>query len=707
MSKNNNTNTVQDGDLLKQIRDFTDSAIKAETSNRTEAVADLKFLAGDQWDEAIKRARQLEGRPCLTFNRLPTYLHQVTNDQRQNKVGIKVHPVGHGADEKGAEIYQGMIRQIENNSNADTAYDTAVASAASIGFGFWRLITEYESPTSFNQVIKYERIRDALKVYFDPASVQADGSDSKRCVIVSDMARAEFDRTYPGKLDACRTALTAIGNQVQPGWMTDSMVRVVEYYYFAYEAKTLYLLGDGTTTTTEPPAAVVVKNKRQTQIPQLKWVKACAGAVLEQTDIMCQWIPVFPVWGEEIDIQGKVVRKGIIRDAKDPAQMYNFWMTSATEEVSLRPKTPFIGAEGQFEGHEKKWAQANKRSFAYLEYKPVTIDGVLAPPPQRSPMADVPAGMLQMALHAADNIKAVTGLFDSSLGARGNATSGVQERQQQRQGDVANFHFIDNLHRSIRHCGRCLVDMIPKYYDAARVVEIMRETGQIESMPINQPATNEAGQPVDKDGQPVVNPLQQVQHVLNDVTIGQYGVTFDAGPGYATQREETQASIIELGGKWPKLLDVAGDVVVENMDWVGAEKIARRLKASVPQELTAGDEGEDGKPAGPPPLPPEIEQHIQQADQFIDQLQKQLQEAQAGHQAALDKARLEADSREEVARINAQGRADVEELKGMVSMLLQHMAPPAALAAAAMQTEESRPAASQAAEPAQTLAQPE
>jgi hypothetical protein len=195
----NDTNRWTDSDLLKRIREFTDSAIKAESTNRTEAVADLKFLAGEQWDEATKRARQLEGRPCLTFNRLPTYLHQVTNDQRQNKVGIKVHPVGHGADEKGAEIYQGMIKQIENSSNADTAYDTAVNSAAGIGFGFWRLITEYESPTSFNQVIKYQRIRDALKVYFDPASVEGDGSDAKQCVIVSDMAARRVRPHLPGQ----------------------------------------------------------------------------------------------------------------------------------------------------------------------------------------------------------------------------------------------------------------------------------------------------------------------------------------------------------------------------------------------------------------------------------------------------------------------------------------------------------------------------
>lgn len=697
-------NYSDDADLLKCIREFTDNAIKADNANRQDAVADLRFLAGDQWDETIKRQRQLERRPCLTFNRLPTYLHQVTNDQRQNKVGIKVHPVGDGADEEGAQIYQGMIRQIESQTNADTAYDTAVNSAAAIGFGFWRLITDYESPTSFDQVIKYQRIRDALKVYFDPASVEGDGSDAKQCVIVSDMPKEEFKRTYPGKLDANQTTIYALGNQVQPGWMTDSMVRVVEYYYFAYEDKTLYLLGDGSTTTNEPPAGTIIKDKRKTQIPQLKWVKACAGAVLDRTDIMCQWIPVFPVWGEELDIQGKVIRKGIIRDAKDPAQMYNFFMTSATEEVSLRPKTPFIGAEGQFEGHEKKWGQANNRSFAYLEYKPVSVDGILAPPPQRSMMADVPVGMLQMALHAADNIKAVTGLFDSSLGARGSATSGIQEREQQRQGDVANFHYIDNLHRSIRHCGRCLVDMIPHYYDAKRVVEIMRENGDIESVEINTPATNEQGQPIDENGAPIVDPVNQVQKILNDVTMGRYGVTFDAGPGYATQREEAQASMIELGSKWPKILDIAGDKVVENMDWPGAEDIARRIKATIPQNITSADKEEDGSEP-PQQLPPEIERALQQYDQMVEQMQQEIAQLKAGHEADLQKAQIDAQSREEVARINAESRSDVEELKGMISLIIQKLQPPPVLAGEVasdlQKDDESRPAASQAAELAQ------
>ncbi len=683
-TKEQATGKLNDEALLKEIRDFCDESIKADDHNRAPAVADLEFLVGNQWPEEIKRTRQLENRPCLTFNRLPTFLHQVTNDQRQNKPGIKTHPVDGGADIKRAEINQGVIRHIEYTSNADIAYDTAVNSAAAIGFGFWRLITEYESPMSFDQVIRYQRIRDALKVFMDPASTEADGSDQKRCAIIRDVPRKEFKRQYPEADQATATAMGLLGQQVQQSWMNENYVREVEYYYFEYSDRTLCMLQDGKIVFKEDlPEGAQVKQERTSQIPQLMWCKATAGAILERTKIMCRWIPVFPVWGNEVDIQGKVYRSGIIRDAKDPAQMYNFWMTSATEEVSLRPKTPFIGAEGQFEGHEKKWGQANNRSFAYLEYKPVSLDGRLAPPPQRSPMADVPVGMLQMAIHASDNIKAVTGLFDSSLGNTGSATSGVQERAQQRQGDTANFHYTDNLNRSIRHCGRCLIDMIPHYYDAQRVVRMMKEDGTIESAEVNV--------------QQVDPTTQQVTEVLNDMTVGTYDVTVSTGPSYSTQREEAAEAMVAMAGDFPKLMEVAGDLVVESMDFPGADKIAARLKKTMPADLTKDDkEGED---AGPPPLPPEIEQHIQQADQMIEQLEAELQKAQAG----IQKAEIDAASREEVARINAEGRNDAAEIKGYIDLLIQKLQPPPVVAAKALDTgaSESRTEASQAPEPAQ------
>jgi hypothetical protein len=389
---------------------------------------------------------------------------------------------------------------------------------------------------------------------------------------------------------------------------------------------------------------------------------------------MCNWIPVFPVYGDELDVDGKVIRSGLIRNAKDPARMYNFWMTSATEEVALRPKTPYIGVEGQFEGYEDDWNQANTRSFAYLEYRPVSLDGILAPPPQRQPMADIPGGMLQMAMHANDNIKATTGLFDSSLGSLGNARSGIQERQQQRQGDVANFHFSDNLARTVRHAGRCLVSMIPHYYDATRIVRIMGEDGKIKHTKINSPIPPEE-QEVDEQG-------QAIKTILNDLTVGEYDITVKAGPSYDTLRQEALDSMVEVAGKWPKLMDVAGDKVIKAMDWPGAEEIAERVARSIPPEIRGDEEGKQSEtvdtPKGPIPLD-QVGPMLAQMDQQMQQMGQALQEAQSG----IEKAKIDAASRERVAEINAVSKSDVAELTGMVQLLIAKLQPPPQLVAEA------------------------
>jgi hypothetical protein len=402
------------------------------------------------------------------------------------------------------------------------------------------------------------------------------------------------------------------------------------------------------------------------------WYKVTAVDILEKAEIPCRWIPVFPVYGDELDVDGKVIRSGLIRNAKDPSKMYNFWMTAATEEVALRPKTPYIGAEGQFEGHEHEWALANNASFPFLEYKPVALGGMLAPPPQRQPMADMPIGTLQMAMHANDNIKATTGLFDSSLGARGNASSGKQEIAQQRQGDMANFHYVDNLARTIRHAGRCIIDMIPKLFDTERVVRLLGEDEKVTHAAINKPVPPEEQKPDPKTG--------AIRTVLNDLRVGKYDVTVSTGPSYSTLRQEAADAMIQFGQSWPKLMDLAGDKVVKAMDWPGAEEIAERIERTIPPEVK-GEEAEQTE------LPPEVQQQLQQMQGYIQQLEQAMQEANNG----LEKARIDAQSRERVAEINAGAKNDVEELKGMVQILLAQMQPPQILAAKALTTGENTP----------------
>ena len=268
-----------------------------------------------------------------------------------------------------------------------------------------------------------------------------------------------------------------------------------------------------------------------------------------------------------------------------------------------------------------------------------------------------------MAMHASDEIKAVTGIYDASLGARGNETSGLAINSRKKQGDLSNFHYIDNLSRTVRHAGKCLVNMIPRVYSGPRVVRIIGKDDKISHASINQPGPRQLS--VDEQGT-----VQAVQQMLNDVTVGKYDVIVQSGPSFSSLRDESRAAMMELSGNWPKLMDVAGDEVVKSMDWPGASKIADRIRKSIPPELVA-EEGQGQQ------LPPEVKQVMDQAANHIQELEQQLQEAQKGIQLELIKAQKEV----EIAKMNNSSKMDIEELKGWIAMTLQAMQPPPALSA--------------------------
>lgn len=661
------------------------------SENRMNGLNDLAFLKGDQWDERIKMDRALDGRPTLTINKLPTSLHQITNPQRQNVPGIKVHPTSTG-NQKLAELVQGAIRHVEYKSNADVAKDTAVNSAAAIGFGYFMILPQYKSEDSFDQVLAFKRIRNSFTVYFDPGSTELDGSDQQWCVVSEKIKRVEFKLEYPDKDPCDFTASHALGDRISD-WITTDEVRIASYFRIYRKKATLCLLQDGTTGYKDDLPKEYhnqIASERETTRSEVQWFKLTANQILEKTVIQCKWIPVFPVYGDEIDLDGKVYRSGMIRNAKDPARMYNYWVTAATEEVGMRPRAPYIGAEGQFEGHEVKWRQANKRNFSYLEYKPKSLGGQLAPPPQRQPMADVPVGVLAMAAHASDDIKATTGIFDASLGARSNETSGVAIRRRDQQGEVSNYHYTDNLNITLRHAGRCILDMWPHYYDGTRMLEIMGVDGKITSEMINKPqqSMGEDGQPkLDEQGQAVIE-------IMNDMSkVADFAVTISVGPSYDTLRQEAVEGMTATAQAWPKLMDVAGDKIIRTMDWPMADEIADRVAKTIPPELMTdqdkqkhGNEQTVDTPQGPVPVS-QASAVIAQLNQQMQQMGQMLQEAQSG----MAKAQLDAESRERVAEINAANKMDVEELKGMIQMLVAQMQPPPALVAKAMTTETGAP----------------
>jgi hypothetical protein len=589
---------------INEAKEFLKLSSDAESNNRQEGLDDLKFAAGDQWPVEIQNSRNLESRPCLTINKIDAYVRQITNQQRQQRPRIKVDPINSEADAKVAEVITGICRHVEVNSNADDAYDTAFDFAVRMGWGYWRVVTDYVSENSFDQEIYIKPIDNPFTVYFDPNSNMPDGSDAEKCLITTVVPKSVFRKMYPDADDG--TSFTARGTgDSNAEWVMKEDIRIAEYFYTERKRTKLVMLSDGSQVFEDElpdekmlaSAGITIVDRRDSYKKVIKWCKLTAIEVLEEKDWPGKYIPVVPVYGQQLIVDSKRKRFGLVRMAKDPQRMYNYWQTTMTESVALAPKAKWLMAEGQNEGHENDWANANQKSMPVLLYKQTDISGVQAPPPQRLQPEPPPAGVMAAAGAISLDLQAVIGIVDPNQLPQGNI-SGKALQGQQAQIDMSNFHYFDNLTRSIKQTGKIILDLIPKIYDTQRVMRIIGDDGKPDLVTINE--------------------QQAVGTVLNDVTVGEYDVTMDTGPGYNSKRQAAVDAMMPLIGGNQKLMDIAGDLVFRNMDFPGADTIADRLAASNPLAQI------DNKS----PIPPQVQMQLAQSKQMIQQMQQQMQQMQ-------------------------------------------------------------------------------
>lgn len=611
------------------LKDFK-LCVDAEADNRNEALDDLKFARlGEQWPDDVIQKRKLEGRPCMTYNRMPTFIRKVVNDGRQNKPSIKVHPCDDSADTQTAEIINGIIRNIENSSNSEVAYDTALDFAASCGIGYLRVDVQYSHDDAFDLDIFIERISNPFTVYGDYRATSADSSDWNIAFVVDAIDEKEYKKRYGDKAKVSFDSDAYIG--MPDEWRDGDKVIVAEYWVRKETENEIAKLSDGRIVDVEwlnaevdglkgttNKDALAQYNVRVISTRKAKSYEVCqyimSGAeILEENDWVGKYIPIIPVYGEELNIEGKRHFRSLIRDAKDAQRNFNYWRTTTTEMVALAPKAPFIGAVGQFDTDADKWAAANAENAAYIEYD--IVPG--APPPMRQGFAGVPAGALQEALNAADDMKSIIGIYDASLGARSNETSGRAINARRAESEVSTYHFIDNQARAIKHTGRIILDLIPHIYNKARIVRVMGEDKKTQTVPVNQPQQQPDG-------------TSQVY----DLTVGKYDLTVNVGLGFQTKREEAAYGMTELVRSYPMAAPIIAPHLAEAQDWPGADKIAEELRMLSPQ-------AQQGNP------------QVQQAEQAIQQLQAQLQQAQQIIQSMQTDKSLEA-QKLEIDKFNAE-----------------------------------------------------
>jgi hypothetical protein len=607
-------NSESDRKLLKEVQDRLRKAIDADDENKRLALDDLEFVGveGAQWPEDIKNTRIADGRPCLTINKMPTFINQVIGDQRMNRPSIKVIPVDSNEDIEIARILSGWIKHVQQVSKSDIAIDHGFEHAVTCGYGALRVVTKYINNFSKDQDAFIEKVDNALAIHWGK-HLEYDCSDAKYCIIITDMDRDEYEEKYSKDPMEFNTS----HSQYVEGWCTKDTVRLAEYFVKRPVKDTIYFLADDRVVRkAELEEDDIVVDERKIESYVIKWYLVSGNKVLEKKDwVGKKYIPIIPIWGKEINVGGKRIIKSLIRNAKDSQRMFNFWNSVDTEVVTLQPKIPFLVTPKQISGHESQWNEAHKKNFPYLL---VNFDERAPGWPKREAPPAASSAMIERIQSTDQEMRDTIGLQKASLGMQSNERSGRAIVERKKEGDVGTFSFIDNCSRSIEQLGRVLVDMAPGILDTDRIVRLGLNDGNQEFVRINQE--------VEENG---------IKKILNDTSVGIYDVVVTVGPSFTTQRTEARQSMTEFIQYYPNAAPILGDLYAKAMDWPGAEEVAERLEFLLPPEIKAAKEAKRAEREGvpveaQPEQPPSPEQifALKESENKLQEGQLKLQDGQ-------------------------------------------------------------------------------
>jgi len=555
---------------------------------------DMHFISDDedaQWSAEDRKLRQK--RPCLTIDQLGQFIHQVANTIRMNTPTINIIP-GTDADVETAEVFKGLIRNIEYRSNADEAYDTASLSSIRCSIGFIFIDHQYVGNNGFEQELVIKRCINPLQTWIDCDSIEADGSDARRGIKIQPISVKEFKRRYP------KCEPSSFGEEKNTNYKDDDSVNIAEYFEMAEETKEVGLndLGE----MQEAMDGEEYRSTRTLKKSKIMRYLLSGKEVLKETSFPGKYIPIIPVYGEEAWINGKRQLYSLIRKSKDAQRMYNYWKSLETELLMKQPNAPIMAGAGQVENYKEDWQNPNKAMV--LRYDTHDADGNLMPAPQRLAPPTIPTGIVNAARATVDDIKATMGIYNASLGEASNETSGIAISRRKEEGDVATYHFGDNLVRSITHAGRLLVSAIPEVIDTARIVQTIGGEDEPKQIGVNGAMAPDQERPY-------------------DLRRGEFGVRVVTGASNTTKRQEASEFFGEIVKTNPDLMMVMGDLLFKNMDVAGAQAMTERMKKVIDPKFL-----EENKEQEIDPEKEQMAQVIEQGKQMLEQQQVEMADLQ-------------------------------------------------------------------------------
>lgn len=634
---------------LKDLRDRFDYATQEWSAIKREARTDMRYVAGDPWDENDRRAREDAGRPCLSLDELGQYFNQTINGLRLNPRGMIFTPTGNGANDDTAKFYEAKAREIEYRSHAQLAYLSAAENMIQRSYGWVRVNLVYESARSRHKDLVIEAIPNPDMVTPDPDAKRPDFSDMEYLFFDEQWPVAEFRRKFP---DAKIRSFSPEMQQLAPKWLEKDHVRLAEYWAITYTPRTLryYDLPNGQpldvfvdeleqmpAELAGPLAKLTPSGEREVQYPTVRMQLTNGLEILEETDWPGKYIPFVAALGKVLYVdEGAGAKRQILsmtRLARDAYMAYCYYRTSEIETVGMVTKNPYWAYEGQLSRDQMLEIQKSMHQpVAVLLAKPM-IDSLPPgaqplPLPQGKGIADIQA-LSMGAEEMRRGIQAAMGISPMPTQAqRQNEKSGIALQQIESSGQTGAYHFVNAYENLIRQTGVVIEDLIDKVYDTARDVGIRPTDDTAKVQRINDPNSRESVS-----------------------TRGDHQVTISAGPAKESERQAADDFVDDLAGMLPVVAQITGPQVASGI-LSKAIKLKRlgpigdqMADLIEPPELKAND----GKP--PDPKIAQLQQQVQQVTEQlkIEELQRVTEQAKYAGQLAIEQLKQRATTARELA----------------------------------------------------------
>ncbi len=666
--------------IVKEAQEEFQRAIDWEDFARKNFRWDWMFHNADsengfQWPDEIRQTREIDAKPCLTINHTRQHNLMLINELIDNRPSITVKPVGDSATKAASEVWEGIIRRIEYQSQANDIYETAVTFMVAAGIGYIRVYTDWENDQSFDQSLYLGPVNDPLTIVMDPDMQSKDGSDANFVFVFRKVLKEDLEKKYP-KVKG-RLGSTPLG--FNDAWVSKDYCLEVEYWKRKTIKDTMYEVTDPktgekkTVLKSKSPDFVIdsleQNNARKRKIERTEvWRYLIAGDMMVEKNLWPgQYIPIIRVPGEEYSVDGVMDRRGHTRAMKDPQRMYNYWTSSAVENVALQSKVPWLAAQEATEGYETIWENANNVNYSVLPYNALGDDGVTTIPAPTRPQPPIMAQAYLQGMQVSQNeIMAVSGQREAAMGQADNERTGAAIEGRQSRSDMATSHFARNFGMALRHLGRVIMDVVPHVYDVERAIHIMAENGASTQVTID-PTQKVHLQMVQAEN------LEGAKIIFNP-KMGDYAVEADLGPGYATKREQSFRAFTQILTQAPALTNIIGDIMLQAGDFPGAEEAAERLQRMVPAQAMG---------TGPTPQEQQMQKEIQQLQQLLAQQHQEIAEAKLRATGKTDLRQVEAYNAE-TKRMEVLRQAfvnDPAELQQIIHQLVQEslatvLAPP-------------------------------